>query len=167
MPKDLKTLTKLEREKQIKKEIAQEGEELEATGQESDTKAVKWIQEKQKEDDKKEDAITAVEQTILEDKKKTKFTYRDKLLQVSMRKINEFDCPKGFKWGSYLTEKGLIIWFQDPRKNVASVGMNITNEPKYDINWIDRRIQDTLSLMEQIEKNYETPTTESGIILPS
>lgn len=157
--------------KSLTTQIGEDNERIEAMGQDSEVKAARWVKEDTLEELARQNQKRAVERELLEDARKKRFTYWKRLCLVARSVMVEFDIPRGFTWGAALeqldnAECALIIWFRDNRNHKASVGMKITGEPKYDLNWLDRRIFDTLDQMDRIEDSY-VAKTQSGILLPT
>ncbi len=159
-PMKRKNLTKLEQERIIKKEIGQETEELEATGQESDAKAVKWIQELQKDEDKKLETEEAIVQEKLHAARGKVFTYKDTLFNYMKSLKHSFDIPEGFRWDCIKTSKGLTLWIRDHNGNWYARGTKVCGELKYDMNAVQRILIDGIDFMESFAKK------ESDILLP-
>lgn len=144
-------------------------EELEATGQESETGAVKWVKEKGKETRHEETEESVVDEWKLHDKRKQLFTYKDVLLTCFKRQMMEsYDfLPKNFLWYPVPSDKGLVLWFRDSRGKWYAHGMHISLVPKYDLNCITRLIHKALDKMDELERAYqEEEQVQKGIILP-
>jgi len=159
-----KKINHVRSKKDLNRKLDEETEKIEVMGQESETKAVKWVQEVQKEEDKKLDDAQATAREILENSRKKRFIYHEALLKELQRQQRDNPIPPNFIWGATMNEQGIILWFKDPDGNAAQVAMKPSGEPLYDLNWIERRVHDTLVIMDKIEKNRETPA--NGIILP-
>jgi hypothetical protein len=168
--KDIQTVSVIRGRSDPSRKADEESEKVEVMGQESDTKAVKWVQEENKEVEKKEVNAQAVARQILEDQKEKEFNYRTALLKELLRQQSLYDIPSGFKWGAKLDTKGLVMWIKARDGNYAAVGLKISGKPMYDMNWIDRRLNDAIGLMERLDKNVATDIhekkTPGGIILP-
>lgn len=147
------------KKKDLKKQIAQEVEEIETLGQESDEKAVKWVQEVEKRNMHEEDEKRAAEEWKLHDSRKRVFTYETALAQACQRRMVEYDefVPKGFMWIARLSKKkkgGLEIWIRDPKDKFYCKAMIISHSPKFDLNWIDNTIVMGLDQMDELERRY-------------
>jgi hypothetical protein len=176
--KKLDSLAKLEAEKQSKYLAGQQAEELEAMGQDSEKEAAKWVIEKGEQERKEEEEQTAVEEWKLHDKRNSIWTYKDVVLDCLKRQMKEAFgmLPRGFLWYPVKTEKGIALYFRDPKGTWYVRGMYVSMIPEYDLNCIDRLIDKALNSMDQIEQAYEQAAaqeentsekkTESGIILP-
>lgn len=170
--KNIASLTRLEAEKHSKLLAGQVEEELLTTGQDSEKEAIKAVKELQKEEDKQEKEKREVDRFLLEDARKRRLDYFRALAKTCRQQMQEYDIPKGFAWGAFLRELdkndcALAVWFRSSRGKRAEVAMKISGEPKYDLNWIDRRVPDVLDLMEKIADSYENPKTKGGVYLPS
>lgn len=164
-------LTKLEAERQSKALARELEEQLDATGQDSETAGAKAVMELHKEEQAEEQQKKEVERFLLEESRKRKLTYWQALVTVCRRQMGEYDLPKGFIWGAFLkkldnNECGLVVWFRSDLGQRAEVAMKISGEPKFDVNWIDRRIPDTLDVIEKIDAK-NNPVSKGGIHLPS
>jgi len=144
--------------------LRDEIEKLEATGQESDKKAVKWVQKLDKEETarNKKKADEALDK--LTSHKKQTFTYKEYLLENALKEMKGFDIPKGFRWNLIPTKKGLCLVFQNMyTKKWYARGMRISQEPEPDFSMIMKFMFDAV---DQMEHQLEPKQTDSGIILP-
>jgi hypothetical protein len=160
----LSNLTKLERHKELKKQVAEDAEKLEVLGQESDRKAAKWVQEVGKEERKKEEDRIADVMTKLDDNKAHVVTYKE-LLMSEMRKEMTYwdeDLPTGFQWVAQSTDKGIVLWIRNPKHEYYAKGIKPSGDPKVDLNAIARLI---VTAVKEMTKQEEKKT-ENGIILP-
>lgn len=168
--KDLKSLTKLEAERQSKILAGELAEEIDTLGQDSESKAVKWVQEKEAEREKeaKVEKTDAIEK--LSDVVDQSFTYRRKLYEYAVKEMKGYDLPKGFFWLVELNDKGLLFSYRIPNGRKFAKGIKISTFVREDMQAIDRFIQIMLDEMEEVEDyfiNRREKKTESGIILPN
>ena len=171
--KDIKTVSVIRGKNDPTLKVDEENEKVEVMGQESETKAAKWVIEENREQEVKENEARAAAQSILEEDKRKKFLYKATLVKEILRQQKTYDLPVGFKWGARPTEEGVMVWFKDLEGNIAAVGMKPSGKPMYDLNWIDRRLNDALNTMERIDYSksvdislpHETKTA-GGIIIP-
>jgi hypothetical protein len=158
--KNISTLTRHDAEKQSKQVVEEMLEELEVTGQESETKAVKWVQEKGKEERKEEVEKVELATEIAEDtsKKGQVFTYRDVIMdEVKRQMFENFDLlPYNFLWYPVKDKKqGIVLWIRDCKGKWYARGMNISMIPKYDINCVERLVIKALDHMDDLDRKYE------------
>ena len=176
-----KALFKHEKDLLLKKIIGKTNEELDATGQESEAKAAKWVKEKGIEERHIEDEKRAEEEWKAHDSKGKVLTYKDAIYNAVKRQMVESYAllPRGFIWYPVKSEKGIEIWVRDLDKQWYARGMTICNNPTYDLNCVDRLIDKALNHMDNLEQEYEERAklikekiegkdkkTDSGIILP-
>ena len=161
----LDKLSKLDKERVLKKEIGEQTEKLEAMGQESDRKAAKWVKEVGKEERKKEQDRQDVVMEILDKSKKHILTYKEQLMKEMIHEMKYWDddLPTGYNWAPQSTDKGIVLWIRNPKKEYFAKGIKLSGEPKYDLNAIARIIVGAVKEMEK----QSTPVTQGGIILPN
>ena len=160
----LDKLTRLERHRVIKKQAGEDKEKLEAMGQESEHKAKKWVQEVGKEEDKKEKKRIDEVMTKLDASKSHVMTYKELLIEEMRKEMGYWDddLPTGFNWLPQSTEKGIVLWIRNPKREYYAKGIKLSGEPKYDLNAIARLIVGAVKEME----GQEPKKTENGIYLP-
>lgn len=160
--------TRLENERISKKNAQELAEELDTLGQDSDERAVKWVQEKQKELDTEEVKETNKEKEILHDKRKYKKNeYFLAILRMAKRKLAEFDVPNGYRVDAILKENKVIIGLRKDGFRWYAKGMVICGEPKYDMNCIERLVIQCMIALDELYDQHEKHTTKSGIVLPN
>lgn len=132
-------------------------EELEAMGQDSETKAVKWVKEQNAEQEKLDDERKAISQWMLNDKKKQITTYKDALLfEMKRQMIDSYDfLPENFLWYPKSTEKGICLYIRDSHNKWYARGMLVSTVPEYDLQAIERLIDKALQHMDNLEQLYE------------
>lgn len=106
---DPRKLTTLRKEEYFKKKRAEESERLSVIGQESDTRAAKWVREDASEKEKEDNL--AKEQALfqLERFRKDKFTYNKFLLQVFLRFVNDEAISPNYKIWARFNKIGITI----------------------------------------------------------
>lgn len=129
-------------------------EEIETLGQEDEKKAVKWVQEQGKVG---EEQVQEKKNKILdnlEKKKKTVYSYKDALfVELYRQMVSCYELlPMGFSWIPKRSDKGLELWIRDPHNNFYAKGMYISNNPLYDLNCIERMIDQALVYMDKLEE---------------
>jgi len=155
--KNIKQLTKLEAERQANILEGELDEELEATGQESNTKAVKWVQEKGKERRHEEKEQLAEAEWKADDVKGKVFSYRDVILGEMKRQMRDaYDSlPQDFLWYPVKDKtQGLQLWIRDPKNKWYARGMTISMVPHMDIQCVQRLIEKALNHMDDLEQAY-------------
>lgn len=158
---NLQNLLTHQKQQELRKNVAEEAEQIETLGQESEEKAVKWVQEVEKEREHEETEKSAEEHWILHDNKQKFFTYQNAVLTTCRRRMVEYDefVPKGFYWIAQLriTKKlrGLEIWIRDPKDRFYCKAMKISGDPVFDLNWIDNAIQYGLNQMDELDQKYK------------
>src|SRR3972149_687351 len=117
MVKLLKGLTKLEQEKQRKLLAGELSEELDATGQESETKAAKWVMEKGRDSSKEQ---LNQENRILEAlDSKSKYgivDYHKSLAAFMANFAQEEQFPQEWFWHIAITDQGVVMYMVSPDK---------------------------------------------------
>lgn len=155
-------------EAESKKTAGELGEELDATGQESEKKAVKWVKEVEEKEEKLRQVEEAKHNQILSDKRKYKKNpYYEALFKLARKKLGEYDIDRGYQVDVVLKEEGKIIF------GVCKIGfrwyakgMTICGEPKYDINCVERMAVQTILSLDELVLQHEKHRTKSGIALP-
>lgn len=162
---NLNALTKLEKERELKKIEGELDEELAATGQESDVGAVKWVKEKNKERQKEEQESLAESEWKASDKKGKVFGYRDVIVDEMKRQMVEsFDqLPQDFLWYPVKDKgQGIQLWIRDSKGKWYARGMRPCMNPTMDIQCVSRLIQKALDHMDDLERKYKEP---EGIVI--
>lgn len=142
-------------------------EELDAMGQENEHKAAKWVIEKGNEDRHVEDEKTAEETWKLHDNRQRVWSYKDALLSAMKRRMIEFYnmLPENFAWYPLKSDKGIVLWFRDPKGQWYARGMYISLEPKYDLNCVERLVNKALDEMDKIEQEYAKPQVKEDKLI--
>ncbi len=151
-----------------RKNASQLAEELEATGQESEEKAAKWVIEKEKTEEAVRQQAEDKDQDILAHKRKYKKNdYFVALYNLAKRKISEYDINPGYNVDVILKDDGRIIFgLQKVGFRWYAKGMKICGEPKYDINCVERMVIQLFIALDELGNQHENQKTNSGIILP-
>ena len=84
-------------------------ERIDLLGQESDTKAAKWVSEDFKEKEKEEELAKMEAYQILENLKTDKLKYNSFLEKVFLHFANDEDIPKSMRVWTKPTKKGLTL----------------------------------------------------------
>ena len=115
--------------------LEEEQEKIDVLGQESDSKAKKWIEEDVKEQQKKQQKKDDTIMEMLDDKKNKKkvSTYKQILMQLLHDEVFKIGLPHGYEWGVWFDGKGIILAIRDEKGNSHSRAFKITNDPKYDL----------------------------------
>jgi len=133
-----KIRTRLDQERENKKAVGIFEEKLEATGQESDKKAVKWVKEEQKEREKKEKEIEAVKKEILENTRKKNNLYLNSLIKCLYGMVFELEWPKEFDFGVWHDGKGIVLAIKDKEKKIYKRAFKPSFNTEYDYNACER-----------------------------
>lgn len=144
-------------------------EEIDAMGQQNEEKAVKWVQEVEKREEKKRHELDARnEEQIAKKRRFKKNDYYRALHTYAAKQLAEYDIPRGYAVDVYLQEdKGeLMFGLQKVGFRWYAKGMKICGEPKYDKNCIERLVVQTMLGLDELEGQHERHRTKSGIILP-
>lgn len=117
-----------------KKKAAEIEEKIEAMGQESETKARKWVREVTKEEELKAKKIEDDKLTVLDDMRKKYLSYKGVLMQSLHDLILRIGMPSTYEWGVWFDGKGIIVAIKDKLEIRHHRAFKITNDPKYDLN---------------------------------
>ncbi len=140
-------------------------EELDATGQENETKAAKWVIEKENAREKEDKEVFEAEKEILGKKKKFKFMdYKRTLAQMTARALEETPLPEGWRSHVAITDKGIVtmIWAPDGRNFVRA--FSPVNVPRYDTVAIEKVLESAWVMVEKWANAQDK--TNGVIILP-
>ena len=147
----LASLTPLDQKRLSKQRAQEETEKIDALGQESETKAVKWVIEEGERERKEQAEEEAVARWKLEDVKKTVWTYKDSLLKEANRQIPSYELPSGFLIKASSGKQGLLFFVRDLKGNWYVKGMKISNIPMYDLQGIQRMVDKCLNVIDKLE----------------
>lgn len=130
-------LTKIEKEKQLKKEEREETEYLEAAGQESEAKAKKWVEKSVEAEERKQEQEKGKELELLNYLRTQKLfaqdrKYRNALVKILTSFSQEIDWTADYYWGVYSDGIGIIAWVKNGR-DFFRRAFRISYEPKYDL----------------------------------
>jgi hypothetical protein len=137
--------------KKLNKKLEEELEVIEATGQESEEKARKWVKEVAKTEEKKEKEKHNKRLEYLEKQRKLPKTlnYKQSLMKFLHDLILEINLPKTFSWGVWYDGVGIRVDVADPMRNVRRRAFKISYSPEHDINacylfsfWIEKIYND-------------------------
>lgn len=162
----LDNLSKLEKQKVLKRQAAEDAEKVSVLGQENEHKAAKWVKEVGKEDRKQEAQRVADTLTKLDDVKGNIVTYKGKLMEEMRKEMGYWidDVPTGFHWASQSTDKGIVLWIKNPQGEYFAKGISLSNNPEVDLNAIARII--VTALKEMIKQEEDQHKTPNGLIVP-
>lgn len=168
--KPLASMTRLEAEKESKIRAGKMAEELDVLGQDSEKGAVKWVQEKGKEEEKKVDRKKAELEWKLDESRKQVLTYGDLLLRELRIIMEDWEDQKtvGYKWAAVKDKKGICLWIRDYTGNYYAKGIQISYIPKYDMNAIERLVVKACDFMDSMEKKKNpiiTASQRSSVVL--
>ena len=137
-------------------------EEIDATGQDSEIKAAKWVKEKGKEveiveQDQKNHHLSDLE-------KKTHFKFEDYkryLVNVMYTELLEMAFPKSYQIRPFIDDKGVGVALRTPDKRNFVRAFAPVNIPKYDLNAALELVYTAESKIKALEDGEKTP---SGIL---
>ena len=160
----LDKLLKIDKERELKNIAGEDNEKLEAMGQESETKAARWVKEEGEKERHGESERQAETEWKLSDARGKLITYKSLLIQELKRLMGNWaeDLSSGWSWYGMETEKGIVLWLRNPEREWMVRGMKVSGLPKYDLNGIFRIVMDALR-ESQPKKKEETPK----VILPN
>jgi len=141
-------------------------EELDSMGQESETKAAKWVKEKGKEYDKETEKEDAIRKEILT--KRTKFDFMDykrTLAQTFDYLAWQEEFPEDWLHHIAITDKGLVMYLRSPEKEIFYRAFSPVNDPNYDMPAIMKILESSWVAIEKWRDAKNV--TESGIIKPN
>lgn len=148
--------------------VKQRIEEIDLMGQEDEEKGVQVVKEISKRDELEAQKSENESLNKLNDRKKQVNLYWQAILKECKRKIKEYEIPKGFSIGCTLTSKGLVVgyrYFTD--KMWFMKGIKISANPVYDMQGVDRLLNEALDeIAQRIDNKEKNHTTAGGIILP-
>lgn len=117
------------------KKVAEIEEKIDATGQESDKKAAKYVieegkkhQEKQKKKEEKE-----LDNLSIKRKAPKIESYYFTLCKTIHDLVQELQFPKTYDWGVWFDGKGIVLKIRDKYKKSHIKAFKPTHEPKYDL----------------------------------
>lgn len=153
LEKKVSSKTKLEQEKEEKLKAGEFVEELEATGQENEDKAAKWIKEVEKANEKKVQEGRDEVKEFLKDKSRFK-TYEYYLARLLYKAIKgSISWPKGFQWRVTHNERGVAVIVKDPNKQWFSRGFKPAHHPDFDLNAVQKLYWACENLIQDFESN--------------
>ncbi len=160
MAKKLHKLTKLQAQKQSKRNAHQESERLTAMGQESEVKAARWVKEDFREGELKERKITDETLTRLKKGQNSRVAY-GRLLALSFFRFLEGEAiPGKYKIWTKVTNEGVAMGIKGTRFTTAFKPSGIA---KYDMNAVKVRAVQVGNTVAKLE-GYQ-PKSEGGIFL--
>jgi hypothetical protein len=156
-------------EEQSKQNANLVAEEIDTMGQESEAKAVKWVQEIENNRQKEEMYELSKNEEKLSDKRKHKKNpYYESLLKMAKDELEQYDIPVGYNTDILLKENGKIVFgLQKVGFRWYAKGMNISGEPKYDINCVQRMVVQMMLSIDELYEQHENHQTKEGIQLPT
>ena len=142
-------------------------EELLAMGQDSETKAAKWVIEKGVEDRKAQDEEDYYTAEGIGKAQKNEGLYKFKIKEEAKKRIVSYDIPKGYLVDCVLTSKGLAFgWRYWSNKVWFMKGMLISGQVLADLQEVDRLINQALDEVGRHEaKDEQSHKTSGGVVL--
>ena len=161
LKKPLKELSRLRGEQVSKYRAEEEKEKIDVLGQESERKALKWVQKAVAEAEKKESDQGQIDLSVLEKLKKHKIPYLRYLATIFLRFAAEEAIPKKYQINVDLTDKGLVIGIAGTNKYRAFTPCGLVS---YDRNYCKIMAVMLGNTVAKMEGYYQR--TKSGIIIP-
>lgn len=131
-----------------KQKINQELEELEVIGGQSESKAIKALDEFSKQQEKLQKEKDAKLLDQLEHSKKKKITYEQKLLEVFHTMLLDVEIPKDYDWGIWFDGTGIRLTLKDRQKKLHTRAFIPSHNPEQDLKacyiytyWLDDTIE--------------------------
>ena|SRR3990167_2082096 len=158
----LKSLTKLEQEVESKRRTEEEKERLDILGQESEAKALPWIQKEVYKKEKKEKEYLNLSLDLLKNAaKKKKVNYFRILTSILLHFLKEEDIPKKYHINIDLTDVGIITKIAGTK---FYGGFKVCFLPSYDLRAcrvMAMKVGNTVAKLEGA-----VHSSKGGIILP-
>lgn len=156
-------------DRKSKEKAGEIGEEIDATGQESEKKAVKWVQEIEARNQREQKRIQDIQHEVLDKKRRyTKNPYYQSLLDLAKKELANYDIAQGYAVDVLLKPDGkLIFGLQKVGFKWYAKGMTICGEPKYDINCVERMVVQLMISLDELVLQHERHQTKEGIALPT
>jgi len=163
MTKDQRSLTKLEKEKLIKKQEAEEEEYLDEITQEDEAKAAKtviWNQQKLEKEEKQEKDEKLDK---LQHARRWKKDYVYKLALFTCELIKQIDFPRGYVYRVGYSNEKMNIIITAPNKKRFGRGIKPVGIPRYDFHAIGILLTQCENTIDKLENRG---VYHKGIILP-
>ena len=127
-------LTKLREEEKKKKLLGEHEKKIEILGQESESKAKKYVIEEAKEADKQEQKKKDEGMNVLDNYRNQVQSYKFYLCKFLHDLIIEVRFPITYRWGVWFDGKGIRVAVVDKKGKKYKRAFRISYEPQYDIN---------------------------------
>jgi hypothetical protein len=154
MDKPNKSLTRLESSVQAKEEVGKLEETLDATGQESEEGAVKWVIEENKEQEKTNEDITNNQAEYFDSlSRKGTFTYSSALAKLTYNVLEhhvEWPDKSKYKFFVFYAADRIGLKLYTP-KGIFGRGFKITTQQKYDLNAVNTLVMQVENTIEECE----------------
>src|SRR3990167_1774458 len=161
LKKPLKELTRLRGEQVSRYRADEERERLDVLGQESDKKALKWVQRSIKEEEKKGRDQKEIDFSVLNRLKNHKIPYLRYLSTIFLRFASEEAIPKKYTINIDLTDKGLVVKIAGTPYYGAFTPSYLVSYDRHYCKIMAVRLGNTVA---KLEGYYQR--SEKGIILP-
>lgn len=156
--------TKLEAEKASRRARGELEERLDAVGQESEEKAVKWVIEENQERDKQKQKEFEDTLHFFIAKRKTIKGYYEALARLTDNLLKGY-IDWGGKWlyrATYNNARGVGVIIQDPDGNTFARGFKPNGEPKYDLHAVKVLILQTENIVDAYQEQKRTHQADPG-----
>lgn len=160
LKKPLSSLTRLERERAIRRLQAQNDELLEELGQESDLKAIGTVREYYKEQEEEQMLQKQEQQEVLKKLLRSKIHYQRYLCNILQIFLYEEDIPKKYHFTIESNDQGIMLLLEGSEYHQA---FSVSGMPKYDMNACKTVAVQAGNTIARLEGNFQK--TESGIIV--
>lgn len=158
--KDLRTLTTLEREKEVSRLRGETEELVEAMGAVDEQKAAPVVQEVMKEQQAEQLQERERDIEILKGFSNNKKTYQRYLIAILQRFIKEESIPKKYSLWAESTDEGIVVGIE---KTTLTGAFRVCGDPFYDANACKILAVQVGNTVAKMEGKFRQ--TESGILL--
>jgi hypothetical protein len=165
MTKVPKSKLKIDVERDLVKQEGEINEYLDATGQEDDAKAAKWVieTEKQKEKELQKEQIKKVEE-LERTRKWTKKEYIFKLAEMANEMAKSLDLPKGYIYRINFNDEKLNVILKTPTGKFFGRGIKPCGITTYDYQAIETILLQCENTVDKLEARGQY--RKDGIIVP-
>ena len=159
--------TRLEERAKDNKETLETLDRLKVTGQESDKKAIKWVQEEVKEDKKKDYNMEMTEVEWLYSKRRyADEDYLEALGSMLYHKLKAAELPFGYKTHVEVDGRNIAAFVTDRFGRKYAKGFRACGEVKYDHFAVNQMVIEAENTTDHLEGSDEARKTKGGLYLP-
>lgn len=113
--------------------IGEAEEKLDAMGQESEKKAVKWVKEAAQEKEQAQKKKEELDLTLLDGTRKKHSIYRQYLIHLLHDMVMTTETAKHYTWGTWFDGKGIIIHVRDKYSKSHVRAFSPSYSPEHDL----------------------------------